>query len=201
MVLASASPRRRALLAQLGLDCQLCSADIDERPLAGETPLEHVQRLALAKAQAVQARMAAHPPSLILAADTLVTVDDDPLGKPADAQQAAQMLRRLSGRWHQVITGVALLESEPQTVTVSTEVLFRPLEPHEISAYWASGEPQDKAGGYGIQGLGALFVERIEGSYSNVVGLPLFETGRLLARAGLTPWRGINDIRPGEPCW
>lgn len=130
---------------------------------------------------------------MILAADTVVTVDGAILGKPGDAAEAADMLARLSGRWHQVITGVALLGGAQRRIGVVTQVRFRAIGPEEARAYWASGEPRDKAGGYGIQGLGALFVERIEGSYSNVVGLPLFETGALLAREGLTPWMMVGN--------
>ncbi|EIC22757.1 Maf family protein [Thiorhodovibrio frisius] len=195
LVLASASPRRRELIAQLGLNSHCLSADVDETPATGESPNRHVLRLAMAKAQAVAERLEqADAPSnqkqsrLILAADTLVMIDDDILGKPVDAADAARMIQRLSGRWHEVITGVALLGCQRQSVTVMTRVLFRTIEPWEAAAYWASGEPSDKAGGYGIQGRGALFVERIDGSYSNVVGLPLFETGSLLAAEGLTPW-------------
>lgn len=199
LILASASPRRRALLAQIGIDCQCLGADIDERPLPGETPAAQVERLALAKARAAQARLASEPgiPNpeqrpdqrrLILAADTLVTIDEEPLGKPADAAEGARMLARLAGRWHQVITAVALLGDQYQATTVATQVRLRAIDPAEAHAYWATGEPHDKAGGYAIQGLGALFVARIDGSYSNVVGLPLLETADLLAREGLTPW-------------
>ncbi len=194
LILASASPRRRELLTQLGLSCQCLSVQLDESPRAGEAPADQVARLALAKALAARERLQQdqtpkQPPAhqLILAADTLVTVDNAPLGKPADAADAARMLARLAGRWHQVITSVTLLGRRRQSQTVTTQVLFRLIEAAEARAYWNTGEPRDKAGGYGIQGLGALFVERIEGSYSNVVGLPLFETGRLLAHEGLSP--------------
>lgn len=204
LILASASPRRRALLAQLGLDCQCVSAEIDESPRLDESACDCVRRLALAKAQQVRARIdrnqvsTAASPRLILAADTAVTVDGEPLGKPADAAEAARMLALLSARWHQVITGVALLGRQCHNFSVTTRVLFRRIEPAEAQVYWASGEPRDKAGGYGIQGLGALFVARIEGSYSNIVGLPLFETGQLLAREGLSPWP-VGATLPGGP--
>lgn len=188
LMLASASPRRRELLAQLGLACQMQPAEINEDSRPGEAPHDLVRRLARTKAEAVRAALAATPRALILAADTLVQLDDEILGKPADASEGARMLARLAGRWHQVITAVALLGRRTQVQVVTTQVRFRTITPEEAGAYWATGEPWDKAGGYGIQGRGALFVERIEGSYSNVVGLPLFETGQLLATEGVTPW-------------
>ncbi|MBK5969892.1 MULTISPECIES: Maf family protein [Thiorhodovibrio] len=198
LVLASASPRRRELIAQLGLDCEWMSADVDETPHDGEMPDQYALRLAVTKAKAVHERLEEEAdsetsgrPRLILAADTVVTVDSVILGKPADAVDAARMLEQLCGRWHLVITGVALLGRELQAMAVETRVLFRDLEPSEARTYWSTGEPRDKAGGYGIQGIGALFVERIEGSYSNVVGLPLFETGKFLANEGLTPWAAL----------
>ncbi|WPL18122.1 Septum formation protein Maf [Thiorhodovibrio winogradskyi] len=196
LVLASASPRRRELIAQLGLTAQCLSADVDETPVMGESPIDTARRLAMAKAQAVSERLEQEDASpamlkqtrLVLAADTLVTADDEILGKPADVTDAARMLQRLSGRWHQVITAVALFGRQRQSIAAITRVKFRAIEPWEARVYWATGEPRDKAGGYAIQGRGALFVERIEGSYSNVVGLPLFETGRLLTTEGLPPW-------------
>ncbi len=178
LILASASPRRRQLLAQLGIKAHVQPAVIDERWLPPESPECYVLRLAQAKARQVAQLTAERP---VLAADTAVVIDHQILGKPANAQEAAAMLQRLAGRWHQVLTGVVVIGSDvSQQTCVSTRVLLCPITPAEAAAYWASGEPSDKAGGYAIQGLGAVFVERIEGSYSNVVGLPLFETARLL---------------------
>lgn len=190
LVLASASPRRRELLAQLGFAFRCASAEIDEAPRVNEQPVDYVERLAREKAEAVHRDPAVGIGSAVLAADTTVCVGGALLGKPRGAAEAAQMLAGLSGRWHQVVTGLALIGRQVQIGHCVTEVLFRAITQFEASAYWATGEPCDKAGGYAIQGLGALFVERIEGSYSNVVGLPLFETGRFLAKEGLTPWTG-----------
>lgn len=183
LYLASRSPRRRDLLAQLGLPHELTSADVDERPLPGEAPSDFVMRIALAKARAGQ--QSAPTPLPVLGADTAVVCDGRILGKPADADEALAMLRLLSGREHQVLTGIALLGARQQTAFSATLVRFRPIGAAEAAAYWASGEPSDKAGAYAIQGLGALFVEHLSGSYSGVVGLPLFETARLLAREGI----------------
>jgi septum formation protein len=185
LVLASASPRRRELLAALGLEFRIEAADIDESPRAGEGAEAYVRRLALEKASAVAA---AHAGSLVLGADTVVVVDGEILGKPRDAEDARRMLRRLAGRGHQVLTGVAVVgagEGGPRLAeVVRTEVLFTPMDEAEIGAYVASGEPLDKAGAYAIQGLGARYVESISGNYSNVVGLPLPHAVRLLRRAG-----------------
>lgn len=186
LILASKSPRRRELLRQIGLTAEVRSADVDETPTSGEAPADYVLRIALAKARAVRAALgtgtAAQP---VLAADTAVICDDRILGKPADAAEAARMLGLLSGRTHRVLTGVALLGAAERTAVSSTRVRFRAVSAAEAAMYWASGEPQDKAGGYALQGLGAVFVERLEGSWSGVVGLPLFETAQLLAAEGL----------------
>lgn len=181
--LASRSPRRRELLAQIGVSHQLLDVDIDERPLADEPVAEYVERLAREKAAAGWCRVQSEglPPLPVLGADTAISVNGRILGKPADFEEARAMLESLSGRTHQVFTGVALCGDRGVRAAVSrTDVFFRVLTPAEIERYWASGEPRDKAGAYGIQGLAAVFVERIEGSYSGVVGLPLFETARLL---------------------
>jgi septum formation protein len=179
IALASSSPRRRELLAQLGVNYQLVKADIDESVLSGESPTLYVQRLALAKARAGLARLSSNMP--VLGADTIVVAGDAILGKPLDFADFRQTMQLLSGRCHQVMTAVALVDARRQLQQlVCTEVCFRPLTDDEISAYWASGEPQDKAGGYGIQGLAAKFVQRINGSYTAVVGLPLCETEQLL---------------------
>lgn len=179
IALASSSPRRRELLAQLGVNYKLVKADIDETVLPDEAAAVYVQRLALAKAHAGLARLQHDLP--VLGADTVVVVDGLILGKPADFEQFRQTMLLLSGRSHQVMTAIALVSAQHQlTQLVSTDVTFRVLTEAEISAYWATGEPQDKAGGYGIQGLAGRFVQRINGSYSAVVGLPLCETEQLL---------------------
>ncbi|MDX1391925.1 MAG: Maf family protein [Rheinheimera sp.] len=179
IALASSSPRRRELLAQLGVNFTLVKADIDESVHYAEAPEHYVQRLALAKAQAGLARLARSMP--VLGADTIVVADAQILGKPADFAEFSRTMQLLSGRCHQVMTAVALVSHKQQLQQlVCTEVCFRELSAAEISAYWATGEPQDKAGGYGIQGLAAKFVRRINGSYTSVVGLPLCETEQLL---------------------
>lgn len=181
--LASRSPRRRELLHQLGLAHAVLAVAVDETPRPGEDPEQYVERLALAKARAGRRAIGtAHP---VLGADTAVVCDGRILGKPADAGDALAMLSLLSGREHRVLTGVALLGGREQTAVSETLVRFRGIEPAEAAAYWASGEPRGKAGAYAIQGRGALFVARINGSYSGVVGLPLFETATMLAREGV----------------
>ena len=186
LVLASASPRRTALLDRWGLPHTVEPAGTPEEVLSGETPEAHVERLAREKAVAVAAR---HPGSLVLAGDTVVVVDDEILGKPEDADHAAQMLRRLRGRGHLVLTGLALAGSAPGVVRSrwdAARVVFRDLEESEIEAYLATGEPLDKAGGYGIQGFGGTLVTRVEGDYYTVVGLPASGLVALLGEAG---WR------------
>ena len=186
LYLASRSPRRRELLDQLGLTHALVAADVDETPLPGEEPKDYVQRMALAKAQAGRQNLSQdlsqnlNRSLPVLGADTAVVCDDQILGKPVDADDALAMLRLLSGREHRVLTAIALLGTRQQTAVSETLVRFREITPAEAAAYWASGEPQDKAGAYAIQGRGAAFVEHISGSYSGVVGLPLFETAALL---------------------
>ncbi len=184
LVLASGSPRRLELLASLGLECEVAPVDIDETPLPGESPADCARRLAADKAAAAVRR---HGPGvLVLAADTVVALGDVMLGKPADAADAARMLRRLSGRTHEVHTGVAASrDGETSFRLSSSEVTFRDLRDAEIEAYVATGEPLDKAGAYGIQGLAAVFVTRLSGSHSGVVGLPLSETAQLLHQHGI----------------
>ena len=178
--LASASPRRRELLAQLGIAFERLVADIDETPLADEAPGDYVERLARAKAQAALGR--AQAPWPVLGADTIVVADGQLLGKPRDIEDARRMLRMLSGRTHQVLTGIALVADDYcRTRVVTTDVSFKSLSEAEIEAYWQTGEPADKAGSYGIQGIGGKFVSRIEGSYFAVVGLPLLETEQLIS--------------------
>ena len=182
LFLASTSPRRREILASLGLDFTIVPVDVDESPRERETPGDMVLRLAVAKAEAA----GAGGESIALGADTVVVVDGHALGKPKDEADCLGMLERLSGRGHKVLTGVALHGARgTQTVLSETDVYFREISRDEALAYWQSGEPCDKAGAYAVQGLGGVFVERIEGSYSGVVGLPVFETATLLANAGL----------------
>ncbi len=179
--LASTSPRRREILAGLGLSFTVVHVDVDETPRAGERPDDMVVRLAVAKAQAASAGA----DTAVIAADTAVVVDDRILGKPADESECLAMLGALAGRRHTVFTGVALRTATgTRTACSATDVHFRDIGRDEALAYWQSGEPRDKAGAYGIQGLGGVFVERIEGSYSGVVGLPVFETAALLDEAG-----------------
>jgi nucleoside triphosphate pyrophosphatase len=179
IVLASTSPRRRAILATLGIDFDVIPVATDESPLQGETPAEMVLRLAIAKAEA------ATYGKFVLAADTIVVIGDRVLGKPRDADDGVEMLLALSGRTHAVMTGVALKTPAGIRSRLSTtDVQFREIDRDEAYRYWQSGEPCDKAGAYGIQGLGGMFVKAIEGSYSGVMGLPVFETVELLVSAG-----------------
>jgi len=176
LVLASASPRRSELLNQIGVRFHQWVIEIDETPRERESAEDYVRRVALEKARAVQ-RELGDDEVLVLGADTAVVVDETVLGKPADFAHAREMLRRLSGRAHRVFSAVALVSE--------SAVWFRSLSDAEIDAYWQSGEPRDKAGAYAIQGLGAVFVERLEGSYSGVMGLPLYETAQLLNEFGI----------------
>ena len=183
LVLASASPRRRQLLAPFGLALDVSPVDIDETPRPGETPEALASRLAAAKAAAA-ARDA--PQRLVLAADTVVALEERVLGKPADAADARRMLHALSGRRHQVHTAVAVRRGAEAGMRLSSsEVDFRALSAGEIDAYIATGEPLDKAGGYGLQGIGALLVERLDGDPTTVIGLPLRLTLDLLRLAGV----------------
>jgi septum formation protein len=182
IALASASPRRRELLSQLGVDFVVVQAPIDEAVLPGEAAANYVLRLA--KAKALAGFLAQPQPLPTLGADTIVVVDGEILGKPQDEADFLRMMRLLRGRCHQVYTAVALCRDaadEPRAVTVATDVWFGPMSEAQMQAYWHSGEPADKAGGYGIQGLGGRFIAKIHGSYFAVVGLPLFETAALLA--------------------
>lgn len=183
VILASASPRRRELLALVGIAHDVRPAAIDESLRPGETPMGHAERLARAKARAVAER---EPDAVVIAADTIVVVDGDILGKPRGVEEAAEMLRRLSARTHTVYTATAVArgartESAVETVTVT----FRALTGEEIDQYVATGEPLDKAGAYGIQGYGATIVERVEGDYFSVMGLGLRRLVELLARVGV----------------
>lgn len=178
LILASSSPRRADLLRAAGIPFQMFPVDVDEAVLRSEPPGEHVRRLAREKADVAFARNA---DAVVLGADTIVTVGGEIMGKPRDAGDAIRMLRLLSGREHEVLTGVALVSQRGVVVEVArTRVWVNPLTEHEIGDYVATGEPLDKAGGYGIQGLGSRFIDRIQGSYSNVVGLPVALVYRLL---------------------
>ncbi len=178
LILASRSPRRGELLTAAGIAFEPVAADVDESFRSLEPPGDHVRRLAAAKAQAV---FATRPDALVLGADTIVLVGGEMLGKPRDARDATRMLRLLSGREHEVLTGLALVSRRGTIVEVArTRVWLNPLSEEEIAGYVASGEPLDKAGAYAIQGLASRFVDRIQGSYSNVVGLPVALVYRLL---------------------
>jgi septum formation protein len=192
LCLASASPRRSALLAQIGVAHRIVAAQLDEAVLAGETPRQYVERLAAAKARAIAADAARSGGLPVLGADTSVVLGERILGKPESAAAAREMLAALAGRTHEVLSAVALCDGAGLRSRFScTRVTLRAISAREIDAYWASGEPRDKAGGYAIQGLAAVFIEHIEGSYSGVMGLPLFETAALLAEAGVPVWQPV----------
>jgi septum formation protein len=204
VILASASPRRTQLLQQIGVPHRVVPAQIDERRVPGELIEDCVRRLARSKALEVQVALtavagaAAAVELAVLGADTAVVIDDELLGKPRDSADALSMLARLSGRWHEVLTAVALASAGGMHCSVSrSEVRFRVLSERECQRYWDSGEPVDKAGAYAIQGLGAVFVQELRGSYSGVVGLPLFETARLLSDAGV-PVCGPGALRGSD---
>jgi len=182
--LASSSTRRRELLSVLGLSYSHAGVDLDETPLPGEPADAMVLRLALAKARTAQRTRITDLP--ILGADTAIALDDRILGKPRDRDDAMQMLASLSGRKHTVLTAVAIVgRGRSDTLLATAEVMFREISGSEASAYWDSGEPRGKAGAYAVQGLGGIFVKHIKGSYSAIVGLPVFETARLLATMGV----------------
>lgn len=190
LFLASASPRRRELLAQIAVPCVTQIASIDETPLPAEPAAVYVERLALEKARAGLRALGERADAVVLGADTAVVLDGRILGKPADFAESREMLLSLSGRSHQVMTAVALVGAGRESSRVVTsEVSFRTLGEAEIEAYWASGEPCDKAGSYGIQGLAAVFVNHMQGSYSAVVGLPLCETAEMLGQFGIACWQ------------
>lgn len=191
LILASASPRRKELLGHLGVPFEIVVTDIDESVQPGEAPDVYVERLALEKSKA-----ASRPNDLALGADTAVAIDGQILGKPNDVEDAIRMLGLLSGRTHEVFTGVGL--SDGSSVVVRTEVTFTSLASPDIAWYVATGEPMDKAGAYGMQSIGGTFVESISGSYSNVIGLPLAQTAVLLRKAGVAvmePAKGDSDVR------
>lgn len=190
--LASASPRRQALLAALGLHFTAAGVDVDESRRPGESPAAMVLRLAEAKAQAAGTGTGA----VVIGADTAVVLGGEVFGKPADQRDAEAMLARLSGRTHQVLTGVAVRSRRGVETALSTsDVRFRDIGPDEAAAYWHSGEPADKAGAYAIQGRGGVFVATMAGSYSGVVGLPVYETALLLRKAGIEV---LGPFPPGD---
>lgn len=184
LVLASGSPRRRQLLSGLVADIMVLTPDVDETPAPGEDPRSYVERISRDKAATVDSLT--HDGAVIIAADTCVTIDGRILGKPNGSEAAAAMLRELSDRPHHTITGVTVRSPNGcDTISVVTEVMFAALSDDDIDWYVATGEPLDKAGAYGLQGLAGVFVRRIEGSHSNVIGLPLAETAELLRRHGV----------------
>ncbi|MEM8628073.1 MAG: Maf family protein [Pseudomonadota bacterium] len=199
LILASASPRRRELLAGLGLAVQVLPADIDETRQLSEPVVEYVTRLALSKAAAVRARTLSALP--VLAGDTVVALGEENFDKPRDRDDAIRMLTALGGKTHAVHTAVALDHAgAARAALVSSRVTFMPIDAAAAAAYWASGESADKAGAYGIQGLGGRFVAHLEGSYSAVMGLPVFETANLLAESGIDiVHRARMDSGPSAP--
>ena len=189
LCLASASPRRRELLDQLAVPHVLAVPDLDEAVLPQESAADYDVRMARAKARIVHPHGSGLP---VLAADTIVLLGERVYGKPADAEEGIAMLLQLSGRTHQVLTAVALAAAGEVNHRLSrSEVRFRHLSVAEATAYWNTGEPADKAGGYAVQGHGAVFIEHLSGSYSGVMGLPLFETAELLAAAGVSCWLDV----------
>jgi septum formation protein len=200
LLLASGSPRRRELLTQIGVPFTTLAADIDETPLDHETPAAYVERLARGKADAGLLQLAndpAYPTACVLGADTAVVLDGRILGKPVDEADALAMLAALSSREHEVLTAIAVVdERHCETRVITSRVRFRAISAEEARAYWASGEPCDKAGSYGIQGLGAVLVEHLSGSYSAVVGLPLCETAEILQRFGIPCWQCLEGNKP-----
>ena len=192
LILASSSPQRQQMLGLLGLPFTIQHADIDERVTPGESPDDYVCRLARAKAETILKQCSGRTSNIVLGADTCIYAGLEILGKPCDFADARRVLRLLSNRWHQVFTAVTVLSCSPQaTVTAKTKVVaskvkFRSINEAEIVWYWQTGEPQDKAGAYAVQGVAGIFIERIEGSFSAIVGLPMCETVELLSGAGLS---------------
>ena len=194
VILASQSPRRRELLSLVGIAHAVQPADIDESYLAGERPRDHAERLARGKAEVIAAR---EPDAVVIGSDTIVVVDGDVLGKPADANDAVRMLARLAGRSHTVVTAVAVAwRGETRSAVEEVGVTFHPLSRREIDAYIATGEPMDKAGAYGIQGYGATIVARVDGDYFAVMGLPLQRLVRVLDALGIRYAFGPLEAAP-----
>ena len=197
VILASQSPRRRDLLSLIGIAHAVCPADIDETPFPDESPVACVERLARAKARRIAT---SEPDALVIAADTIVVVDDRILNKPTDVADARRMLRTLQGRRHDVYTAVCVTRDGREAAGVEdTGVWFRSLTDAEIDAYIATGEPMDKAGAYGIQGYGATIVERVDGDFFTVVGLPLVRLTRLLAEIGIVYTFGLPLVAASLP--
>ena len=183
IILASASPRRQDLLAQIGVDCLVYPVDIDETPHANEAPIAYVERLAAEKSATCQNRI--NSPLPILAADTTVVLGNTIMGKPKDSSDAIAMLQQLSGQTHQVYTAISLRGHQHGQAVSITDVTFRDLSIEEIVAYCQTDEPMDKAGSYALQGKASIFVKSLQGSFSGVIGLPLFETAQLLSEQGI----------------
>ena len=185
IILASASPRRRELLKSLGIPFKVVPSNVEEIALDGEAPVRAAKRLAQAKALAVAQRL---PKAVVLAADTIVLLGKEVMGKPKNLSEARRMLKKLSGRTHRVITGFCLLNTEDNRVikrAVTTKVKMKRITPAELKGYLKSGEPLDKAGAYAVQGIGAFLIESVQGSYSNVVGLPLAEVSEAFRELGI----------------
>lgn len=193
IILASASPRRRELLAQIAVSFEVQAVDIEETCLPGELVPDCVERLSLEKARAA---LKMFPAAVVIGSDTMVVVDGDAWGKPKNRQDGLRMIECLSGRSHEVMTGVAVISTEREVSLLQRSIVtFRVLQRQEIEAYWETGEPQDKAGSYAIQGIAAQFIERLEGSYSGVMGLPLFETAQLLQQYGIDTLGRHSPVR------
>ena len=191
VLLASSSPRRVSLLQQIGLMFETMSPDVDESLAAGEMPMAYVERLSKSKAAA---GLTHRPSYVVIAADTVVTLGDEVIGKPMDRADGIEMLMRLSGTTHRVLTGVTVASAaDSRTQVVASDVSFRAVSEDEAYAYWLTQEPADKAGGYGLQGIGSIFVEKIHGSPSAVIGLPMLETELMLKHFGIDTWSGRVD--------
>lgn len=192
IILASASPRRADLLDQIGISYRVQAVDIDESSLPDESAIELVQRLAKEKSQAIKDKE--FP---VLGADTLGVLDGELLVKPRDFKHAEEMLSLMSGYWHEILSAVAVTYNGKTTVKLNkNRVRFRRITDDEIKAYWQTGEPQDKSGAYAVQGLAATFIEKIEGSYSGIMGLPLFETSQLLEKVGISTMQLHSQLHP-----
>ena len=188
ILLASSSPRRVNLLQQIGLTFDVMSPDVDESRMSGEAPEDYVQRLSRTKAAA---GLAHAPKHVVIAADTIVALDQEVLGKPAGREDGVRMMLEMSGRSHCVLTGLTVaVAGESKSTVVASDVCFRNLSKQEAEAYWRTGEPADKAGGYGLQGIGGIFVTQVTGSPSAVMGLPVQETEEFLAYFGVDTWGG-----------
>lgn len=188
IILASASPRRAELLDQVGISYEIQSVDINEDPMLNESAVDLVQRLAIEKSQAIK-----NADKPVIGSDTLGLMGGQLLVKPTDVENSIKMLSAMSGNWHEILTAVAITYKDNTTVLLNrNRVLFRKISQDEMIRYWETGEPQDKAGSYAVQGIAAMFIERIEGSYSGIMGLPLFETMQLLNDLGIS---NLNRVK------